>query len=261
MKNYNNYIFESLYPGIEKISSQQFTEYLNNLKDFKLTDKGLFRGVELDKNPFYIVNYTNRTRIIGSVLSLIMEFHKSWSEYPKRSKSIIFTNSLKSAKSYADVDDIMKNPMENLYRVIPFDDSKFGLAPDSNYKLCFSKCNEDFIHYQKLFYELVSLCDSKYDLFINPTWTTIKNGGIKIIKSNYTKLMNNIDKSLDYGRSKNKKSKLLRFNNADELIEYYFNPTDNGFKILNYKDLINNLTIKHEIWTDSPCLLARYDEL
>ena len=215
---------------------------------------GLFRGVELDKDAFYIVNYTNRTRIIASVLSLIMEFHKSWSEYPKRSKSIIMTNNLKSAKFYADVDNIMENPMENLYRVIPFDNSKFGLAPNKNYKLCFSKCKKDFKNYDDIFTKLGDLCDGKYNLFEF-------SFRIKIIKSNYTKLMNNINKSLDYGRSKNKKSKLLKFNNADELIEYYFNPTDNGFKLLNYKDLINNLTFKHEIWTDSPCLLARYDEL
>lgn len=263
MKNYNNYIFESLYPGIEVISEYQFKEYLKNLKEFDISDNCLLRGVELGKSPYYLINYTNRTRIIGSKLSLIMEFHDSWKDYPKRTKSIIMTNKLNIAKFYADPDKIVSTPMNNVYRIIPFDGSKFGFAPEKNYKLCFTKCKTDFKNYDNVFYKLGELCDGKFNLF---EWSF----RIKIIKTNYTKFMNNIDKTLEYARLKNKKSKLLNFDNANELINYYFNPEDNRFMLYDYESLMRSMirrTINlhendaYEIWTDSPCLLARYNKI
>jgi len=253
MKNYKNWkLVERFantedYKGNTIISLEETDLLIKNLKDFSVDDKVyLYRGIDLPE-PFYIIDpkKDRREYVVGTMPTLIMEYQESWKEFPSRMSSLFITNGgEESPTTYG-----------KCYRVIPFDDAKFGVSSNNNYKTSFKNLKKIGYDANNFFYELAELYYYiSGSIFTIPETKEEKSN--YVTKENYELLMMQIDELLLMNKSDNKI--LNDFNNADALIDYYFNAKNNGFEIMNYKE-IQEILEPREIWTDSKCLLIDND--
>ena len=119
MKKYNNYILEK-YVGKEyarSLDAKDLDNYLSKYcPDFSWNDTPIYRGVKLMSNE---VNHNDvmlfnpkaierKSANTNNFYTWIVDDLDSWKDYPKRSKSLICSNST-STRAYGP-----------LYRVIPF---------------------------------------------------------------------------------------------------------------------------------------------
>lgn len=180
--------------------------------------------------------------------NLLMDNLPSWSEYPKRSKSIIGSLDRGTAEGYG-----------TLYRVIPiFENSKVAVAPKFDIWWSFDKAfRSDNPMYTK--------CDSCDGTGEHPIFdsqcedcggagdtpvTSLKHFNDKLKKD----FNLNSDVKYTWSEFKNK------VKNGLPVIKNIFDPVKNGFRLIDY----NNETNIHkdaEIWTEAKCLLIREDLL
>jgi len=253
MKNFSNWKLverkanDNGYKGTKNITKEESIEIIESLNDFNINDQAIYRGIDLPYD-FYIVDpkQDRREYVVGTMPTLIMEYHKSWEKFPSRMESLFITNEYDEYMTYGKI-----------FRVIPFDDASFGVSSTYNYKESFSNIKKAGMTATNFFYAIkdyFNYIGSGY--FTIPETTEEKKNYIN--KENYDYCLMQLDEMLMNTDCQDEK--FCRFDDADDLVNYYFNADDNGFKIKQYKDLLNEIkTSTKEIWTDSKCLLISDD--
>lgn len=267
LKTYENWKEELI--STKEISESYFLQKISKLKHFNVSDSGLYRGVDIGVDIAIIdpKKYIRKT-IFGSTETMILTYNELWKNYPKRLNSLITTNSLSLAIDYSLKD--YRDEYNNIYRVIPLEkDAMFGISPEPNYKSSFYNMKVDFRERPTGFFKNLSELLFHID---KPRYLKPPFQKKKIIKSNYIRIIKMLDEiiksdNINYDHMKMEKedvNKIKEFNSGEEFIDYYFNPEKNNFKLLNYKNIIeeisHNKNRDREIWTDSACILINIDK-
>lgn len=214
------------------------TRFKDNVSsEFSYMDPGKYnRDSYLQKYSTETTNYTN----------FIIDQFPSWEGFPKRSKSIIFSHNME--KSFGVFGD-------ELYLVIPFDNSKFGISPSFDLWDSYNnmiKFDDGYINLggrTNISMELIKLgAPIEYDKF--KSW--IDDISPDEIRNKSTKFY---EIYLEYEKDK---MDLL----FSEWLNIIFGPSKwyggenegSTFEYVNYGELLN-INGERECWTDGECLL------
>jgi len=222
----------------------------------------IYRGIRSSNDDFlYIDPRKGLPRLSANTynyVTLMMDNLPSWKKYPKRSRSIICSSNVESAKSYG---------MGTTYVVIPFDRVTIGVCPDKDIWLSFKKpLNTSVSMFNGFLHKLIR----KYgnDLSGSETsWKTFKNEMYNIVNYYY-------DEIKDVKSIEGRKEMLSMFSewsnnyyfpvlrayfskkHKSDIIDhfdYYFSPEYNGFKLNDLKGSLDN-----EIWIgNAPSILIK----
>jgi hypothetical protein len=256
-----------------ELSEKDFVDMLNkNCKDFLSNPTLLQRNKHDEGSQFSCVSPKSyiRTSLMSGASAgvksnhgtLLMDNLPSWSNFPKRSQSLIGTTDVNTHLTFGS----------HRYFVIPFDGARFGICPAGD--LWGVKCdlldNYQFSFDDKLsdMFTDLKISDNSYDEMMNEfqsiydNW--LENKNFKIdgrVDSLFSELKRNNFKDVRKGLSS-----VFSPDNFESIS--YVNTTlgdisPKGFKSLDYNGLIeykSNLGInykKKEFWTDSDCLLYK----
>jgi len=239
-----------------------------NCKDFNRNDKQIFRGIYLPKQP-YLIDPKKHHRLSANAdnyYNMLIDNSVLWKDYPKRKHSLIGT--------FAKFQAI---PYGTIFRVIPFDGSKFGVVPHGedmwqSFNYLYLKTGVAELNYvdvliddfnQALFEQ--KLNNLVYNIFTNQL-TKMENE----IRKNYNVSLNKISKYYgDYFRPGKEYYKKFFYYISEQIVmknksllsvlEDLLSPTKNGFQNLDYKSLLKRegkgADSVPEVWTDSKCIL------
>lgn len=175
--------------------------------------------------------------------TMLIDNLPSWSEFPKRSESIIFLNKIKN---------LISGFGNEFYFVIPFDGAKIGVAPADD--LWNAKNKDITLSFDESFSEMldkIGAPDNNYEEFKKyMNKTKPKDLGLVSflfvkIHEFYEKHSKKFDTFMEYFNY------LLRPSNFKREFD---NKNQDGYKVLDYTQTVNQ---KHklECWTDSECLI------
>lgn len=182
--------------------------------------------------------------------TMLMDNLPSWSEFPKRSESIIFYNKIIGSMSGAS------GFGNKFYFVIPFDSAKIAAAPSDD--LWNSKNKDISLSFDESFSEMLDTIgapDNNYEEFIRYMNKTdpkdLKSRGLESYLFSKIHKEYNRYKENDFNTFMDFFNYLLRPNNFKRDFD---NKNQDGYEVLDYTQTINK---KHklECWTDSECLL------
>ena len=272
LSTYQHYIFNETLINIERsrgsvINKEEMIDILKKnckefLEDFIETKKPkIFRGLQQSED-YKLIKPSESIRTSKNTsnhYTLIVDNSIRWSEYPKRSKSLICTTEYNIAKNFGEV-----------YIVIPFDNTKIGVCPESDF----------WGSFKKGFPEIgCQLRDFTYDLRSNNVRADSYENLLLDLSKLEVRLKENIEEfgyfksTFDPNHITNTSGFFKNFNvnlSLYDQIDDAFDPNKNGFQLTNYSGL-NNLkeNIQHsykthreenlgfEIWSDSNCLLVK----
>jgi hypothetical protein len=205
--------------------------YNKNPKNF------YYRGVSNNNRFSYIEpkNFERKSANTDNYYTLLMDNLPDWKNYPKRSKSIVFTNDREMAVSYG-----------NCYILFPKNGAKIGIASDSDLWSSFPQLKKfDILTLLDLVGIINDVC--KLNSLPRPkTFQELKKIMTRDIENDW-KLPTRIQMSyVKYDTN------LTIWNN----IIPDMSPQENGFKLTSPK--ANVLKEEHEFWTDSDCYLLSY---
>lgn len=216
-------------------------------------DTPIFRGIKSTvKQDYMFVDPSKHTRTSANTknyYTLLVDHSSRWKNYPKRSKSIICSASPNEAEGYGTV-----------YRVIPFDGSKIGIAPNSDFWASFLEINTKIgslaqfnraleIIIRELLY--ISANDNKKDFF----------GALDELEEKYG------DKSKEEIMNSALTRSLARYgefivdkwassnDTFRETLEKLLDPKKNDFRLETWPTSYYVNT--NEMWTDGPCILVK----
>lgn len=204
----------------------------------------IYRGVRDDKelyNSYAIVKPSEHERSAGysnTTYVNIIDNLESWSDYPKRTKSIICSTDRGVSKCYGEV-----------YVVIPTDNAHFGVCPYYDFQQCFKKFSSKFGIGIYRINELLGNRESGYSF--EEFKYAMKSGDF-----------NQVELSFDYRQymSENKLSGIDVMNEMFEMLS----PNVNEFRTFDYdgKTDISNLDKiqfldSNEVWTSDDCILIK----
>jgi len=261
MKKYNTFLLETkeLWSGTTPIENSEIQNIIDkNCKNFSWDDTAILRSMGIPRQS-YVIDPTqvNRKSLMNkNFYTLIMDNSKKWEKYPKRSKSLICSLGY---KYWSGV----------FYRVIPFDNSKWGLC---NRQDIWSDFIESKIKYEISVERIPNLIDyvysklktRKFDLN-DENWTKFKTQMNCFQKE--VKRLKPVDllfvKSLIKDTFGTSICDNIENENLLNILDDYFDPKENNIQLLDYKELINVEEKKarfdhggRECWTDSTCLLV-----
>lgn len=227
------------------------------LEAYTFGDK-IYKGIDVEYESLSIDPnlYTRQSANTSNFYTMLLDNLPSWKNYPKRSKSIICTNSKQRANSYGTV-----------YSIFPFDGAKIGVCPadDIWYSFTFghiTALNEILDHFDiypsnygamlnsilEHADEIGEGIDSVIDHFTNGNEN-------KFVTYKYSEILHiSIDvlEQFSFLYTSNTQQDLIR--SFDELL----NPKTNGFRIATINDIPDDFN-SHELWTDSECIAIRID--
>lgn len=115
----------------QELSEEKFKEMLDNkCKNWSLGNQQIYRGISSGSHPFLYINPKGHDRFKGgqdgiNYYGIIMDNAEQWSEFPKRSESVIGTNDTSFTIDFAEWDD----DYLNYHIIIPFDNTIWGITP------------------------------------------------------------------------------------------------------------------------------------
>lgn len=227
------------------------------LYEFNNSNHFIFRGSKHTEPYLYVdpKKYNRASMGVGvhNYYTLIVDSSNIWSAYSKRSQSVIGINSKKIAEVYG-----------NLYYIIPYDKTIFSVSPKNDFIFSFSYLNErkfdaiDFNEILKNFYQDIfkeKFNDENYKNFMKCMKRFDNVQDRKIIEKRMPKLKMFFMKEL-WNKFTHFNKKNLDF--IDFLSFTVFNPKQNNFRLLAWENKLK-IPKNKELWTDSECLLVRYD--
>jgi len=256
MKFYN-YINEGRSQKIEQSKALEIIRKNCNqiLSNYKKTGRYIYRGLENDTYTLYIdpkksIRKSANTKNYYTLL--IDHIWKEWSDYPKRSQSIICTNNLVTAEGFGSP-----------YIIFPYNNSKIGICPSEDLWISFnnvlnSQTLEDFV------FVILGLLDGlniKYgNIDTNPKDLEMALNEMGNLMRNDEKKLKTVDdiwtkEGFGFGIEgfveQNK-------NFADYLGEL-FDPDKNRFRLTDTKQGIQGNG--NELWTDGECIMININNL
>lgn len=192
------------------------------------------RNIDPDTVLFNPAAGNRKSKNNANYYTLLIDNLPIWSKFPKRSKSLICTNSLDSALQYGSV-----------YRVLPLNDAKFGICPTFDIWASFNiSLKNQHVKINRIFYS-VGINDDNYASFLKD---------ILINKDKICQIM--IEQG--YPTLSDELKSVKNINGLIRMFQMWYNPVVNDFK------LANNLTLSGvhgsvpiEVWTDSKCYMIR----
>jgi hypothetical protein len=185
-----------------------------------------YRGIKGFKEKFGFVkpsSFERESENTDNYYTLLMDNLPSWKNYPKRSKSIVFTNDIDTAVSYG-----------NSYILFPKNGVKIAEASAEDIWYSFPKLKRFEINILTTFNERLNHQISREKLKKPKTFQELKN------------LLSNINDP-------------LHFNNEEswwDNIIPLFDPKDNGFTLLSPKKPVGDKI--REFWSDSDFYVTLY---
>jgi hypothetical protein len=213
----------------------------------------LFRGVASKYDYFYVdpsklIRKTLTGMIGAEFYTNVIDTNSKWSEYPKRSKSLILSNNYEYSKKYGII-----------YFCFPVNGAQFGVCPKKDIFFSWININngtspfplyiekfitdigwEDFVATDKETKKLLKDIDNK------KTVLTLETLAFLIQKLHDNDLLKNYS---DYDFI----GKINPQQNIFNQLEDMFSPEMNGFELIGVKDLKNYRNGENEIWTSDPC--------
>lgn len=237
MSKFFSYISEGRSKPIEN------TKWLTNAltKDFNKALRGnpIFRGIKDQHSPiFYADPQKSAPRKSANTFNyytlLIDHILPQWSNFPKRSKSFICSNDYYGADGYGTT-----------YIILPKNGSKIAVCPSNDIWTGFIKRAGESLWSINHVFRSMGL---NYD-----NWKTFK-AELKAITIEGFEYHISSKHELFYDSIK---SKLGKFNTLYELIEWIFDPKENGFFIINPGGKTPHTRV--EVWTEGPVIGVRVD--
>ncbi len=221
----------------------------------------IYRGLTTDKQDekYLIVDPSlhNRQSLTNSgFYHWIISTSQKWKNFPNRSKSIICSTDKYDASSYG-----------TLYRVIPYDNAIFGVCP----------ANDIWYSFRKTLTAQYSTSLVKFNNTLKTFRTILRDENI--IKNDdyditsYETLIQYceiIDKHIEFlikfyentGDQASRILQLFKEKGTYKALEDLFDPIENEFKVMQYNSDFNissEDSKSHEIWTESKCLLVKFN--
>lgn len=252
MKKYNEFLLESLRPGTTKITLKDAYNIMkDNCTEFIENPMNIFKGATIDlKHYTFDPKQFNRPPMMHSVANLLYHWifnnSKYWQDYPKRSEGVIASLSVLTAQGYG----------HNIFNVIPFDGSNWGICPDPDIWASFDRV-DDLVDFSNDIVDYV-----KVEFNFHPKEYTFSNF-IDFLKS--VNKDNFVEGNL-LSRFEDFILPLLETKkNLYDVIEELLRPNMNNFMHLDYEEMFINFgedktseyNLKQhgrEVWTDSKCL-------
>lgn len=241
-----------------EINREEFLSILNtNCKDWLSSPHALVRRKESESYKFSLIDPTKSIRRSINKTNhvvMLMDNLPSWSNFPKRSNSVIFSVNIKNEKRYAPAFG------SDIYFVIPFDNANFGVAPEIDLWSAKIKTGKDENHW---FFKELALNDDLSDLFAYFNFSTDYRTFSSEVNDFFNSEINDkYGKHILYFKEKFVESGERTF--MDYLNKFlkpsnFYDGKDmsvDGYKVMNYTEMINNPTRRgNECWTDSKCLV------
>lgn len=236
------------------MSEDEVVDYIiENCKEYLEYKKDIVRYIASGDKTWFKSNPISRvSRDNANHYTVIMS--NTWKDYPKRNKSFICTLNKNNIYGY-------------YYDVIPEDGSKWGVAPRSDIWSTF----KNTLGYPDDFFRFVD------DLSKNLGLGVVNDTNYKELRKDMIRLFDEL-KERDLKDNLWNKMRAIAEDTHDEFIGFFqknyekpsskifdeliniMKPENNDFKLLEYKDLENEENEK-EIWTDSPCVFVKKDEI
>lgn len=237
---------------LEKYCSKSWSHFLK-------TGDSLLRGMSM-KGDYYHIDPKSSTRTSQNTLNyytLILDDIPAWSKYPKRSKSLICTNTRRKAINYGTV-----------YRVFPYDNSNMGMAsmPDiwDSFELFPSYLKLGMLNYALMdlfnifnldddFRNMRQLADTLQELEIELMNIEMED---EVWRDDNYDLHNDLED--------NSLFEFWRRSNEKPFYEWFlelFDPKKNNFIVT--KDIakvVKPQVSGNEVWTDGKCLMVGAQE-
>jgi len=255
-----------------------FLEYTNNTRSSSLTEEEFIRLLNNNctdwlRNPSMLIRFKNKVDDKFSLIdpklhvrksisdlnyvTILLDNLPSWSEFPKRSESVIFSYGIKNNRGAFGGE---------LYFIIPFDNANFGVSPSSdlwavkNNDVFDYSLTEDILHGFSKMGAPTNYSDfSKWasNQFSHDTISEFENNG----RGNY------MTRSIFIKYKDHKDIPFMEwFDNISSPSNWYRNNVY-GFKLLDYNGLVN-LDLRggkgdhgRECWTDSNCLIYHVGDI
>jgi len=242
-------------------------------KDFKWTDKPIYRGF-WGEGDAVIIDPRDQERFSANTRNYytwIIDNSPAYKDYPKRSRSLICTDDIGTARTFGD--DIA-------WRVIPFDGAKIGVCSSLDLWVSFPNIkktfNDDYISLDDFNSNLETLYSALYGEWEEGKFGKRQTKGSNMGGSNNAKkFFNNLETLLD------DLSILEDENNLEELKKNHpyphwvdidfakrlpktvkevidlFDPNKNGIELFDYKEWLKKDPVDREVWISHPCLLVK----
>lgn len=244
---YSDFLFETtsdIKLAYKQLTKDKFLKILSTeCKNHDFNAQILYRGFgATDKYMLFNPQDLKRiSRNVGNFHTLLIDNLPNWSNYPKREKAIICTNSKATANAWG-----------NLYVIIPFDNAKLGICPAGDLADSFTE-QLQLMSLGSFNIMLHSILDIKRPDYLNIDFKTLKQLLIKIN-------INNVDKDTLANFSWSGFFKQwLPNENLFDLIKRLFTPFH--FKLCKQDKLSEfSVMLRNEIWTDSKCLVIHNSE-
>lgn len=270
-----------LYPSRAKNSLKQYSSAIQKLKEGKY----IYRGLGNFNKRYAIVRpskFSRQSRNTKNIYTALMDFLPAWSDYPKRSKSIICSTSRVYARGYTSgwSDDIGA-----LYVVLPKNGASIGICPDYDIWNSFGKVKRRWQtmhmgHFNELFEELFYKLFESAGMVIRNEMEYMNSQEMEsmlkeadLVSSNFEEIEETTLAYLEGDREFESMTMDIRKFKIDEGITWteYFNelmsPDENEFSLQTIETFDSNLYDNsyedhedHEVWTDSNCILSRITE-
>lgn len=247
--------------------------YQNNCNEHKLPNQKIYRGIEGASFDFGYVNPKKFTRTStdqadGNIYTLLLDNLPAWSEYPKRSKSIICSTSSGQASTYG-----------RTYVVIPYDNAIFGVCPDNDIWYSFDTGIQEIMGARvsgyslnvlnrsiDLLYQYLKRGEYSRDsvMITNPSSFSDLVSYINEISENIDQIEDSfrddvedvMKRSVDHIFSLELIKTIKKHDSFMDVLKKMFDPNVNDFELKKYQSAFNIDGITRELWTESESLLV-----
>ena len=252
------------YPEKDEVLKLIKSHYSDAAKNF-LDGNKLYRGIDLSVKFLEVDNSSierkSTTMNSNNYNRLLSDILPSWKKYPKRNKSVICGTSMGIAKGYGS----------HIYIVLPKNTASIGFCPTADiwdsFKYAYEMLEKDEIVFKALYKsKLIDKMRSNY-LDNYPNIDTITRNNIPDVLKFYSgdqlysfdgkvqQILNRCNLTLEEFLD-------LKVDNIDlkTYFDEYFDPEKNKFYLSkNLNDIDSKNYDRNEVWTDSKCLLIKWE--
>lgn len=234
-----------LFDSNAKLINDTVADIRKNCSQTLSAEQTLYKGILRNKNIIgdaVILDPTaigRRSRNTQNYYTLLIDNLPNWSKYPKRSKSLIMSTNLNTAKIFGDI-----------YRILPFNNAILGVCSHSDIWDSFRNVCKSIDRFNNVLAKS-DISDYNYAEFLTQFFISkdrvVKNLKLQVSSRPIT----------DFLAIANALEKITTKNQLVKYLNNLFDPTKNGFTTQKVDTKI--IEFNREVWTSSKCYLIRYD--